>query len=783
LIPAAARGGHADWRLVAVAALATGLALAPLAEGSSGPVAPAVLLLAGAVLAALRPWRGSTGAWLVPLALLCLIAGLVAGVERLRAIDAGAYAAPPGVRAAVRGHVVAVPRRSHSVVRIPVDSPEGRLLIEAPEPVPDLPVGVEVRAQGVVAAPPPWFRGYLRRQGIARVLRTARIEPTGDRRGGLAGRIDRLRARAEDALGRGMPEREAGLARGFVLGEDDRIDARTVEDFRRSGLAHLLAVSGQNVLLLVLLAAPLLALLGIPLRARLIWLLGLVAIYVPLAGAAPSIQRAGVMGAAALVATLAGRPSSRAYALLLAAAVTLAINPRSSGDAGWQLSFAAVCGIFLVAAPLRGWFERRLGSVGWKRSLAEGFAVTVAAALATAPLMAHHFDSLSVTTLAANLLALPAVAPAMWLGMLAAGTGQIPGLPVEPLNWLNSLLLAYIAQVAAWLGRPGWALAPLRLDGWRSVAGVYAAMIAALAALRIWTAARAGLGLRARPAATGTQRRRRFRTLASLAAVGLMVLAMVGHSGGAANDQPTGLRVTVLDVGQGDSILLQPARAEPVLIDGGPPGENLRDKLAGLGVSSLAAVVVTHDQSDHAGGIEELLGTIPVRRLVYAQAGRTLLAAAAAAGALPSRLTEGGELRSGGLRLEALWPPGELVRAQPATPDDPNARSLVLLASWRDFELLLAGDAEAEAVPLDPGPIDALKVSHHGSADAGLAGLLGRTAPSLAVISVGDNPFGHPDPSTLAALAEHRVTVLRTDLDGQVTIEVGGHDAHIETSR
>jgi len=170
-----------------------------------------------------------------------------------------------------------------------------------------------------------------------------------------------IRSRAEDALGQGMPEEQAALARGFVLGEDDRIPPDTKTAFQRSGLAHHLAVSGENVVLLAVLAAPLLAALGIPLRARLIWLLALIALYVPLAGGGASIQRAGVMGAAAVVATLAGRPASRTYALLLAVAVTLGLNPRASSDVGWQLSFAAVAGIFVFGAPLRDLLLARLG--------------------------------------------------------------------------------------------------------------------------------------------------------------------------------------------------------------------------------------------------------------------------------------------------------------------------------------------------------------------------------------------------------------------------------------
>ena len=127
--------------------------------------------------------------------------------------------------------------------------------------------------------------------------------------------------------------------------------------------------------------------------------------------------------------------------------------------------------------------------------------------------------------------------------------------------------------------------------------------------------------------------------------------------------------------------------------------------------------------------------------------------------------------RSGALSLEAIWPPRELL-APPG--DDPNAQALVLLARWHDFSMLLSADAEAEAVTLDPGPVDVLKVAHHGSADAGLAALLGRLRPRLAAISVGEgNGYGHPDPGTLATLAAHGVRTVRTDLDGEISIAVG----------
>lgn len=574
-----------------------------------------------------------------------------------------------------------------------------------------------------------------------------------------------VRERAAVALGKGMPAREAALARGFVLGEDEQIDERTTDDFRRAGLSHLLAVSGQNVALLVLLAMPVLTALGMPLRTRLVWMLGLIAVYVPLAGAGPSIQRAGIMGALSVLATLAGRRTSRLYGLVIAAVLLLAIEPGIAADVGWQLSFAAVLGILIFAAPLRAVLGDRFGVRGWRRPLIDGAAMTIAATIATAPLIAFHFEAVSTLTLVANLLALPAVAPAMWLGMLVAAAGQVPGLPVEAPNAVNALLLAYIAEVAAWCGRPSWAYPHLRL-GVGGLIATYGVIV--LAAILTPSLARMR-----RPA--GPRRAQGKRGALALAS-GLVALALVWPAGGGAGQvqsPPTGLRVSVLDVGQGDAILLQPAEAPALLVDGGPPGGGLAEKLHLAGVERLGAAIVTHAESDHAAGVRELLGRIPIGQVLFGALDRETLAAANAVGVPCRRLVRGGGLRSGRLWIDVLWPPAELLAGSPD--EDPNQLAVVIRARWGGFSMLLTADAEAESVPLEPGPIDVLKVAHHGSEDAGLDELLDRARPRLAVISVGDdNPFGHPTAAVLAALAARGVRTLRTDRDGTIVLEVVG---------
>ena len=536
-----------------------------------------------------------------------------------------------------------------------------------------------------------------------------------------------------------MPAREAELARGFVLGEDDGIDAATVEDFRRSGLSHLLAVSGQNVALLALLAMPLLAALGMPLRTRLVWVLGLIAVYVPLAGAGPSIQRAGVMGALSVLATLAGRRASRFYALARrggrhCSRSSPASPPTSAGSSASPPCSASCCWRRRCARRSR----RGSAPRGWRRALAEGAAMTIAATLATAPLIAFHFEAISTTTLLANLLALPAVAPAMWLGMLAAAAGQVPGFPVEALNALDAPLLAYIAQVAAWCGRPSWAYLHVRL-GLGGLVASYAAIAAAAVARPAPAAAPPIAALRAerRRRAGTSPRSRRFGPSAAVAALRSAPSSLArGCAGASARRAGAPRRARRPACASRSSTSARATRsccsrrgAPAVLVDGGPPGDGLAAKLRAAGVERLGAAIVTHDQSDHAGGIARA-----ARRRCRSAGSSTRCWAGrrsprrAPPGAAPRRLARGSELRSGRLRLDVLWPPRELL-AGPHRGEDPNRLALVMLARWRRFSMLLTADAEAEATPLDPGPIDVLKVAHHGSDDAGLGDLLDRTRP------------------------------------------------------
>ena len=779
------------WHL-AVAAFAAGLALAP-----AGTAVAAVVALA--VAGALGLARAGTVA---AFAGLLVLVGAAAGQVRLHSIDAPARRVADDTRFQGRAYLTARPRPSPFGSSAEVEVAGGglagaKLLARASRwlrwPGGGAP-GTAVLLRGTLRRPRPPKHGgfdevaFMRRRGLAGELVLDGITSGGPPRGGFAGAVDGMRVHAESAVAAGLHREEARLLRGMVLGEDEQIQERVRDDFRASGLAHLLAVSGQNVMLLAALAAPFLGLAGLSPRARAAALLGLIGLYVPLAGAGPSLQRAGIMGAAGIVALTASRPASRSYALLLAAAGTLALNPRVAGDPGWQLSFAAVVGILVLGPPLRDVFGHG------PRPLAEGLAITLAATLFTAPLLAHHFGSVPLVSLPANLLALPAVAPAMWLGMLKIALGQVAaaGGPLGPLadtaadglGRVADPLVGYIGWLAERFGSsPGAALRLPLGRAWTVVAAY--AVLAVLAAILVRGAHRAEP--RAAAAAAFWRRLPRRRRL-----LVVVLVAAAGAGLGARALRPPGppgaLTVSFLDVGQGDATLIQDGHGAAVLFDGGPPEAAVTRLLRRAGVSRLAVVVATHQSRDHHGGLRDVIERYPVDLFLDGGDGthdptfRALEAAAAERHVRRVQAVAPLRVRAGRLSIQVLSP---RPRPPGPPPEDPNHRAVVAVVTEGWFDLLLSADAESDALaPLDLPDVDAMKIPHHGSADPGLPKVLERLRPEMAAAEVGkDNPYGHPAPSTLAALRRARVPIYRTDRDGTVRLTVQGGGMRVSTER
>jgi competence protein ComEC len=688
---------------------------------------------------------------------------------RLSAIDHSVLAPEIGRAGRFVLAVTGPGRRSEFSLRIPAEARRfGERELREPvllrlPPARSPPQGALIEVTGEIQAPRGPDDGFdertwLRRRGVHVIVRAHRWRVIG-RRGGLAGFADRLRARISRSMAPGLRgERRAVLA-GVVLGEDEGLSEDLRDDFRASGLFHLLAVSGQNVALVAGGALLLAWLVGIPRWLGELGALAAIGGYVLAVGWQPSIVRAGVAGALASLAWLAARPRDRWYFLLVGAAVLLAWNPYSLLEPGFQLSFGAVGAIFVGVPPL----ERRLEGYPGPRWLRAVIAVSVACGVATAPILLLHFGSIPIYSVFANALAAPAVAPLLGLAFAAAAIEPVLPSLAAALGWVNGWLSAYLAGCARVIGGLPYAQVST------TTAALAVAMIVALVVV----------ATRLRPP--------RAQRAAALAVLGVLIGA--GWKLSRPNDQlppPRGLRMTFLDVGQGDSTLIHVPEGA-IVVDEGPPEADVAGQLLRLGVHRLAVLVLTHPSRDNIGGAEKIVrklevGVVFEPALPFPNPFGAAALREATKRRIPIVVTRAGrDFALGGLRVRVLWPDGV---ASPA--DDPNDHATVLLASYGNVDALLPADAESNVTSrLRIPPVEILKVGHHGSADDGLQELLESLRPRVAIVSVGKrNDYGHPRASTMAALDRAPgLAVYRTDDDGRIVLESDGERLEVRTAR
>ena len=308
---------------------------------------------------------------------------------------------------------------------------------------------------GDVERPDPPRNGYdeaalLARRGIRVVLEAERWRETG-RRGGVAGVLDRVRSASIDAYDAAGHDDAGALLGGLVLGADEDLSKAARDDFRTSGLAHLLAVSGSNVALLAVLVLVLAWVVGLGRAPAVGATILVIAGYVGVVGPSPSVVRAGVAGALAAAAWLLSRPVDRWHLYAVGLAVLLGRNPWDALDPGFQLSFAAVAAIYVLVPRLTGWLE----GTPLPLILVVPVSISAACTLVTAPIAYLHFGQANVVaSVPANVLAAPSVPPILWLGVLAAALD--PFLPVASdgcaaLARYPCLYLLEIARLGAWL--------------------------------------------------------------------------------------------------------------------------------------------------------------------------------------------------------------------------------------------------------------------------------------------------------------------------------------------
>ena len=563
-----------------------------------------------------------------------------------------------------------------------------------------------------------------------------------------------------------FPEDVAGFVRALVTGNRDNLTDEFTTSLERAGLSHTVAVSGMH---LAFLAGILTALLGRGRRSTAFFIIVWVALFCGIAGNTPSVLRAAVMILLLQLAPLLDRERDGPTALALALLLLLWVNPFSAAHIGLQLSFAAVAGILLVSDRIQDWLLRRFHMDEWKKPknrlvrylravpyfIVSTLSATLGASVLTVPLVALHFRIISLIAPISNLLTLWAIG-FLFLGGLGAGTLAIflPG-PAAVLAVPFTALARYLQWIVEELSRPALAALPLESVYYR----VWLVLVYALVLLYVRTKGRRPVWM---PLLAG--------------AAGLVLAVALTRASFYAGD----LAVTVLDVGQGQSVLVRTGNYLTLVDCGGDspddPGDVAANYLQSLGRSDVDLLVVSHYHADHANGIPQLLRRIRVGEIVLPDVEedaplRQAITAAAAEKNIPVRFlpNDARYTLTEGQSVSIFAPMSEAGSA--------NELGLTVLVSAGETDVLITGDMEQEGErrlvrQIVLPDIEVLVAGHHGSDTSSTPELLEAVKPGLALISVGlDNKYGHPSWDTLVRLDQTGAKIYRTDLYGTIEVQ------------
>ena len=655
--------------------------------------------------------------------------------------------------------------------------------------------GDEVHVEGLLRTPPVFepfdYREYLAHQRIYSLISRGTVARVGERRFmHQVGLLFLLRHRARAVIAGILPEPQAALLTGILLGIETGIPKAVMNAFSATGTTHIIAISGFNLTIISgILASLAERLFG---RRWSFWFAAAgVALYTVLVGASAAVVRASLMAGVFLLGRHTGRKAHGPTSLAAAAVLMTVSNPYALWDMGFLLSFAATLGLVLYADRFSNFCQRRLERFlsadrvkQFLGLLNDALIATLAASVVTLPIIMVYSGELSLVSLLTNCLILPVQSFLMLIGAVATLLAMV----FRPLGlvvgWVAWVFLTYTIETVRLCARLPWAV--VSSDVSLSPVVIYYALVAGITWW--WTLAR-GRRQELKDVARKVVSHHLRTGLVVGSSVILVILACCAW-----HDRPDGrLHVVFLDVDQGDAIFIQTPGGRQILVDGGPSGSALLSQLGRhmpFWDRSLDLVMLTHSDSDHVTGLVPVLERFRVDHIVYraeeasSDAYARWLELADTEGAVIHSAQAGQEIAlDQGVRMTVFYPESEFPEAAGSA----NNRSLVTRLEYGRFAVLLPGDIEApiEDLLVAQGAVQpclVLKAAHHGSCTSTTPSFLDAVAPEVVVISVGaDNEFGHPCDGVLERLAG--LQVYRTDEDGTIELVTDGSQYWVKTER
>ncbi len=557
-----------------------------------------------------------------------------------------------------------------------------------------------------------------------------------------------------------FPDDAAGLVKALLLGDRTEFneDAETVNIMTRSGVLHILAVSGMHI---AILANIMTALFGKK-RSGIIVTLAMLLMFAVLCGFSASVTRAVIMQAVLLLSTLTRRSTDKVTSLSIAAALILAVNPYSVMDIGFQLSFSATLGIILLTPKINGYFAKPLRKIragkprSALRSVVSGISVTVGASIFSLPISAMYFEVVSLVSPLTNLIVSVFVSPIYVLCIAAT----ILGMVFAPLGTVAAFVPTLLIRLLITILKPisKWFFAAIYLDSAAYAVWFAVVYFAAVVLICVW-------------------RPRGFKLIWYLcpAALSLCVIVIINAfiaSGG------EGYTATVLDVGQGQCIVISCGNRTAIVdcgsISGEDAGDTARRFISQSGSDSIEYLILTHYHSDHTNGIDELMAAIDVDTLILppiteedTERGEKILSYAEKYGSQVVYADNDIAMELDTSSITVFAPMGS---------ETENERGICILVTDGSYDTLITGDItsnlEMELVTnRDIPDLECLVVGHHGSKYSTCDEFLDAVTPEIAIISVGDNNYGHPTDEVLRRLEDDDIVIYRTDTDGNVTVK------------